>query len=500
MVFLAIRHRLGGRFGYTLDDPYIHLALAENLVHGHYGINPTEFSSPSSSILWPMLLMPCAGTPFHVYVPLVWNLLFGSIAAFLIGGTLRGRPAQPDRSGSLSPSRQLLTAVLLIFAGNLVGLTFVGMEHLLQVLLAICCALGMMEALDGRPVPRWCLAAAVLAPMVRYEDLALTLAVCCALAGLRQWKTAAAVLALSLAPLLGFAAFLRHLGLPMLPMSVLVKGHAYAGGALAARLLQQLRAILLEAVSNLEYFAVLALFVFFVTQARSASTRPQRFVYLGAALLGGLQLLIGRFGWFYRYEAYAVIFLALLFVRVLSDKPHLRFSRLIVLLVLCAEPYVEAAALSPAVAGEVYTQQYQMHRFVTDFYHGDYAVNDLGLTSFQRTPGAYVLDVYGLASYEASRQPDKSAVWLQGVVARHNVPLAMLYPEWFHIPPAWTAVARMCQPAKTTIMGARCVVFYSTTPQAEPSIRADLHRFAPTLPAQVHFTFDPPLPNYTGQK
>jgi hypothetical protein len=34
----------GGHFIYPLDDPYIHLALAENLAHGHYGINATEFS------------------------------------------------------------------------------------------------------------------------------------------------------------------------------------------------------------------------------------------------------------------------------------------------------------------------------------------------------------------------------------------------------------------------------------------------------------------------
>ena len=26
-------------FTYTLDDPYIHLALAEKLIHGHYGID-----------------------------------------------------------------------------------------------------------------------------------------------------------------------------------------------------------------------------------------------------------------------------------------------------------------------------------------------------------------------------------------------------------------------------------------------------------------------------
>mgnify|MGYP001017862235 CR=1 FL=1 len=45
-----------GFFFYTLDDPYIHLALAENILRGHYGINLDEPSSPSSSIVYPFLV------------------------------------------------------------------------------------------------------------------------------------------------------------------------------------------------------------------------------------------------------------------------------------------------------------------------------------------------------------------------------------------------------------------------------------------------------------
>ena len=42
----------GGKLVYTLDDPYIHFALAENLINGHYGVNSTENSAPSSSVIW----------------------------------------------------------------------------------------------------------------------------------------------------------------------------------------------------------------------------------------------------------------------------------------------------------------------------------------------------------------------------------------------------------------------------------------------------------------
>src|SRR5687768_15402526 len=56
LVLLIILIQNSGGFSYSLDDPYIHLALSENLLRGHYGINPMEFSAPSSSIGYPFLL------------------------------------------------------------------------------------------------------------------------------------------------------------------------------------------------------------------------------------------------------------------------------------------------------------------------------------------------------------------------------------------------------------------------------------------------------------
>src|SRR4030042_4553212 len=55
--FFLILGQTGGRFIYNLDDAYIHLAVAKHIVRdGIYGVTPFEFSSSSSSILWPRLL------------------------------------------------------------------------------------------------------------------------------------------------------------------------------------------------------------------------------------------------------------------------------------------------------------------------------------------------------------------------------------------------------------------------------------------------------------
>lgn len=491
VLLFAILTENGGHFVYALDDPYIHLALAENLAHGHYGINPGEFSSPSSSILWPFLLIPFAGSKLHVYLPLIWNLIFGVMSAGLIGYAVSRWPPQVDERRSMSMGKQLVTAILLIMVANLASLTLVGMEHVFQVLIAICCAIGVMEVLSGRKVPSWCIAAAVIGPMVRYENLALTVAVCFALAGLGLWKKAAVVLGCSLLPLIGFSIFLKSEGLPMLPLSVLIKAGAYKDASFGVKLFTLILSSGYQDFTEPERWPILVLFFIFLSLTWTEKMRTRKFVFAGATLLAALQLSIGRFGWFYRYEVYALIFLTMLCMWVLGDRPRFLFGYFAMGLIFCAGPYIRATERTVQASHDTYGQQYQMHRFITDYYHGDYAVNDLGLVSFERPKGRYVLDLYGLASAEASRQAVKTPEWLQSMVQRRGIKLAMLYPEWFQIPLTWTPVAKLCVPKAPVVLGEQCMVFYSTSPDAAADIRKDLERFAPTLPRDDAFWFDP---------
>ncbi len=65
-----------GKLMYALDDPYIHLSVSETIWNGGYGVNPGEFSSPSSSILFPFLLTIGAfSRPVHEYVPFILDLV-----------------------------------------------------------------------------------------------------------------------------------------------------------------------------------------------------------------------------------------------------------------------------------------------------------------------------------------------------------------------------------------------------------------------------------------
>jgi hypothetical protein len=499
-LLIAILRGNHGMFTYTLDDPYIHLALAENLAHGHYGINPGEPSSPSSSIVWPFLLTPFAGRAWTMYMPLAWNMLFCGIAAWLIGRIVDGwggawREARP------SWLLRFALAVALMLVANLAGLTFVGMEHGLQVLLAVACAAGLVEAFAGQPIPAWCVGAAALGPMVRYENFALVVAVGVALVGQSRMRAAVRLGCLSLVGPVLYSCFLLSQGLPALPTSVLVKGRAYSmAGGQAMSSIKSMYWGNVGTMREFAWWAQLAVAMLLVWMAARERQRVRRFVLGGAVLAAILQLAVGRFNWFHRYEVYATIFTALLASTALVETAlvetaqvetaRLRCGLLVIGLLALGSPYALALWETPAAAGNVYQQQYQMHRFVADFYRKPVAVNDLGWVSYRRPAGVYVLDLWGLASPEASRQEHKDAAWLDDITGRHGTGLAIIYPDWYEegAPDQWDPLATMCLGGERVSVARPCVVFYRTEVGDEALLTQAIAAFARTLPAGVKMT------------
>jgi hypothetical protein len=492
-LFLAILHRDDGIFTYSLDDPYIHLALAENLAHGHYGINLGEASSPSSSIVWPFLLVPLAGTAWQMYLPLAWNILFCAMGAWLIAWIVEGW-AWPANPGSVIPwwIRFSFAGAFMLVA-SLAGLTLVGMEHGLQLLLAICCAAGITEALAGRPMPGWCVAAAVFGPMVRYENFAMVAAISIALYGMGRTRTALTVAGISVIGPALFSAFLLSCGLPALPSSVLIKAKVYAaGGGPLLTAITTITQSVYWGVQEWAWYGQLAVAIALAVVAAREKQRSPRMVLAGASLAAILQLILGRYNWFHRYEVAGIAFTALVACTALVRAIKSRRTGALILvpcLLLLAFPYLEAIYLTPRAASNVYQQQYQMHRFLTDYYRGGaVAVNDLGWVSYRRPPGLYVLDLWGLASPEASRQTVKDDIWLDAVTRSHAAGLAMVYPDWYEgIPEDWKPLGTMCM-MSPKVLSARCVVFYSTAVGDTAALTAELAAFTRTLPPTVQMT------------
>jgi hypothetical protein len=488
-VLVAILHKTRGHFTYSLDDPYIQLALSENLAHGHYGLNAGEPSSPSSSPVWPFLLVPFAGTPAHAFVPLIWNMLFGIAASWLIGCSIErwpGRPEIPSRAYAL---KQMAAGLLMVLTANLVGITFIGMEHLLETLLALAVAYGFTEALDRRSVPAWCLAAAALGPLVRYEALAITVATALLLVALHRTKVAAVVLTAALIPLAAFSLFLHRLGLPLLPTSVLVKSGAFERPAAHVSALSVLLEILRTSASNLlrtgNRWAMLTLVLLLAVAAlRTADSRRRR-IFAAAALVPALQLVFGPFGGFHRYEIYATAFASLILLCAAARR-IIPSAAIFAALIVFSVRSLQFTLNTPRAADGIYGQQYQMHRFVTEFFPTRFAVNDIGLVSYQKPPSSYMLDLSGLNSLEAARAQNRDPAWLAQIARRHGIVLAMI-PTLGEVPANWTPLGELRLMQSPITAAHRCVGLYSTDPAAAKPLSVALQRFIPTLPPETQF-------------
>lgn len=493
-----------GKFIYTLDDPYIHLTLAGQIARGNYGINPGESAAPSSSILWPFLLVPFAWTPFFDLVPIAYNLII-ALATIYVYTQIASALISDEPGAPSSPANALKVAFitsLLIPTTNLVGLAFTGMEHSLQVFLCAVIVLGMIQVLRGEATPAWLVAALIAAPWVRYEDLAVTLPALAVLVLCRRWKPALLALGGTAATLGAFSLFLFAHGLGWLPTSVIAKA-GFAAYRPNHSILGHIRHNFTMRQARVLVGLMLALILLAV--ARPHAPRMERAMGLLAAAGGLAHLAAGQFGWMDRYEVY-ILATTLLWVLYLGRHllnwlfHHLGVVVPLALLlggsVLVGKPYYTRLTRIPDASANIYEQQYQMHRFAVDYLKAPVAVNDLGWVAY-RNP-YYVLDLWGLASPQAlqarTRSTPDQVDWMDRMVSQYHVRLVMIYalPGWLpNQPTRWTPVAQLHLGHPLVSAGGDTVTFFVPEPQDVESVRALLRDFALTLPPGVVLTLLP---------
>jgi hypothetical protein len=490
VVSVAIVLTHAPHFSYTLDDPYIHLALAQNIAHGHYGINPGETTSPSSSIIWPLLLTPLSRTVIAEWVPLLLNVVFSLCTCMLLGRWLEPRL----RSAGFGGISIAGIAICLVLAANMTGLTMTGMEHSLQVLLVVACAIAIFDGYEGKEIPWPYLAAAALAPAVRYEDVVFTGAVCAILLFRRRYGTAVVVFGLSLLPLIAMGVFLHAHGLPPFPNSVLAKGGMEASGNDQGGLAHL---ITLAKVNAQQMFLRWQRWVIFVCMVmivvccwilRRRYAVGGMFAVLGCAIA---MALVGPYDWYFRYDVairFFVLLLALGLLLLAINKRALLVPAVWALMLLAAAAFVPPLLGSPGASLEIARQQYEMHRFVQQLGTENVAVNDLGWVSFDANGKFYILDLEGLANLETLREKNRDTAWMDRVTKEHQVGLVMIYISWFDdVPQSWTklGVLHETQQYFDQPISSIGVSFYATSPEAAERLRPQFETFRRTLPTNT---------------
>jgi hypothetical protein len=480
-----------GVFEYPLDDVYIHLAMAEKIAQGTYGVNLGEPASASSSIVYPFLLLPFPGTEAQRLLPLFWNTLAVAGAGWAWGLVA----AAAGLAGAAGATIVIAGPVFL----NISGVGYTGMEAAPHLLASLLVVLGLWRALNGQGAAWWLVAAAIAAPLFRYEGLALSLAAAVALWLWGHRRAAGLIACGALGAVLGFSLFLLHLGLDPLPGSILAKtGGLDPQGGIGFRLLVGLIANLVKPAG-----AILALLLVVLLATAGAIPALRRgpagamVATVGAAALA--HLVFGQVGWMHRYEPYVLVILlgAFLLAGSAAGSRTARIGQGASLATMAAA----AVAYGPTLWGAyvwnpraIHLQQAQMARFAQDYLKAPVAVNDLGRVAWGNPD--YVLDIWGLGSAEARRTrfgPVAPADgWAGPLATAHGVKAAMIYDKWFAsaVAPGWVRVATLSVTRPKGALGDWKVAIYATDAADAAALRNDLVAFAPTLPGEAVLTLE----------
>ena len=486
--FVASLAQCDFRLVFTLDDAYIHLAVADQILSGGYGVNAGEYSSPSSSIIWPYLLALTEALHLGAFGPLLIN---GAAACATVFALLRAL----EQSGLFDDANDrpfgYLIALILIFNVSAVALPMTGMEHSVHVWASVVTFVGLIAAARGRTPTPLHFIALVLLPLIRFEGAAFA---CAAIAGFallghrRFAASAALVIVISLA---GYFALMASRGLPLLPSSVLLKGYLANLDESASNLPALVKNMMRSITSSYGLRLILLGLALAGCASWLRTERKAQVVCLTVLAAIAAHLVFGQYGWFNRYEVYimAVAAAALLWA-VAQLRPRLSALQwsvmkivLVVGLGVAAMPYATTALVTPIAASDIYEQQYQMARFAQSFYRRAVAVNDLGLVAYGNRH--YALDLWGLGSEQvrkARTAGQYGPAEMSALASDHGVGLVMIYDAWFPkgVPPTWTKVAVLR--TTTVTLSQRDVAFYRTPLADAAEVTAALETFKPTIP------------------
>ncbi len=493
-----------GHLVYTLDDAYIHMAFAKNLVtHGVFGVTRYAFTSATSSPLWTLLVaLTDAIFGIHEATPFMLAALAAVLCVFAA-----------DRLAArfgIGPWPRAGMGLAIVYLTPLCTLASTGLEHCLHtlwILLLLGLTIDLITAPPRAPRAVLLCGVACLAVATRYESLFLVFPLTLVLALYRRFRTAACTLAVAALPVLLYGAVSIAHGNEFLPNSLLLKGNLAGIHSVASFFdfigMHGVKCLLKEP----HLLALTLALLLRAVVGRSPLGAALRWLQTATAMAIVAHLQWAQAGWFYRYEAYLVAAaLFLLSVDLLSRRRADTLHRhgwaaaaqwvcAVGMGVLVLWPLQVRArqAWWDMVPGshDIFEQQYQMGRFFAGLPdHEAVAVNDLGAVSF--FGDRPIVDLWGLGSIEVARAKREGAydtAAIAAVLARHDVKYICVYPNWFlgdlALPPHLIRVGTWRTPLDTS-GGGHTVMFLAPDDASAWRLAYALHDFAPRLPWTVY--------------
>ncbi|WP_141705147.1 MULTISPECIES: hypothetical protein [Methanobacterium] len=497
-----------GIFTYVLDDPYIHMAMAKNLIlHGVWGVDKYGFTSSSSSPLW-IIVLSLAYFLFGVnlFIPFILNIIFATIFIFIAYSIFRYY--------KLQPAYNLIFLLFLIFFTPIPALAFTGMEHVLQILLIVSFAfIGVQmlceyKANNLKYIMLLILAALVVA--VRYEDLIMVLIIAAIFFIKREFWKSLSILGASMVPVFAYGIYSTMNGWFFLPNSLITKTIFVESKTQAF----SLNGIFLLVnnflnIQNLFIFIPLilavGLLVFRFREKKILWNSPNILLtlFIGTATL---HMIAARTGWFYRYEAYlialGILTIAIGISEYLPAVPKWDkklISKNLTLIIIIFVLFVSLAGRGycsfnevPKATHNIYDQQYQMGLFIQKYYKGDaVSLNDVGAVNY--VTDIKSVDLLGLSGLNVSKEILKENYTIKNIdnITRQNhVKVIIVYEDLYRkyltggIPSDWIKVGQWKITNRITCF-MDTVSFYAIDPKDAENLTKNLKEFSSQLPPDV---------------
>ncbi|MBX7056531.1 MAG: hypothetical protein K1X75_00605 [Leptospirales bacterium] len=486
----------GDHFYYGLDDPYIHLSIARNILSGVWGLNANQAAGASSSPLWTVLMAGASALSpnLALYAPLAINLLLLVSALHLL------QQALVVFAPAYSSVKRFWWLLFFCLAMPAAPLIAGGMEHMLQInvaILMLAVAIRLLQG-DSAVLLLRCSPLIAVLGLVRPEFSFMISGLALLLLLRKRWTGAIVICAIAVVGPLLYAALASLQGLPLIPAPLLLKTEAeIPGRPIFSFIFRVVASVILAPHITLP--AVLQVVLLrrpLPGVATDPRVRDLRFLYL---LLFVQHICFARLHWFFRYEAYLALFgaflcaLDLLFWLYGNNQglPRRRVAAALLSLSFLALAVrgVYALYCTPLAIRDIALQQGVFTRFAARYYAGRTVVaNDVGLLAYSGR--VRILDSYGLANTEiaeSKRRGQYNSAQLESQARREQAAFAVIYPEWLKsyggTPASWSPVFRWRVPGHV-VLGVDQVTVYAIGVAPE-TLRGQWQEFAATLPSAI---------------
>lgn len=497
-----------GHYVYSLDDAYIHMAMAKNMaLNGVWGVTKFEFTSSSSSILWTGMLSGI----YYLFgvselIPMLLNLFFASLIVVTSYYILKKFEVRAIHS--------LLILVLLIIITPLPPLMFTGLEHVMHIWVSLLfiyfVSTELADVQKNKSNFFWLLLVSAMLPSIRYEGIFLASIASILFLFRKKFVKSVLIFFCAFVPIYIFGAISVRNGWSFFPNSLLLKG-SFPDITSISEFISFL-GFLFNSMFSLKYL-IAASAILLISGISLYRFKPflnklfsNRISYMVLMFIFNIALYAAysRSGWSYRYQSFLVA-LGILIVGVVFFKYIAANSRITgwlkgsLITVLIAVPLVyfgassfELIAKTPRASTNIYEQQYQMGKFLMQYYEGKgVALNDIGTSNY--FADMRCVDLWGLSNLEISKLRRSGSFTEQNIreiALRNDVAVSIVYDSWFRegdstiLPSEWIKAGNW-KITENVIAGDSIVSFYAVNPEEAALLSRNLEDFSRSLPKSV---------------